>query len=190
MRYLSSPCHETGGMGIPFQSLGAHGPACPKVKSEAPSSQLRKKQAIEVGSVSSFFKVGRAKRKRLRSACSVFRLPMSARSKSKVEAPTKGMDPRQFTEADVAAIAERLERNEYPTVFGCLEDWHALRAIAFYAPRLGGSLMHICWSGKWMKIRAVLAVLKGIPVLRATRGEDFRQSLAGESDSALLQGER
>jgi len=51
---------------------------------------------------------------------------MSARSK--VEA----RDPRQFTAADVAAIAERLERNEYPNVFDCLEDWHTLRAIAFY----------------------------------------------------------
>ncbi|MFS8800132.1 MULTISPECIES: DUF2555 domain-containing protein [unclassified Synechococcus] len=68
---------------------------------------------------------------------------MSARSKSKVEAPAKGMDPRQFTEAEVAAIAERLERNEYPTVFGCLEDWHALRAVAFYAPHLVAPYAHL-----------------------------------------------
>jgi len=66
---------------------------------------------------------------------------MSARSK--VEALPKGMDPRQFTAADVAAIAERLERNEYPNVFDCLKDWHTLRAIAFYSPELVAPYAHL-----------------------------------------------
>lgn len=67
---------------------------------------------------------------------------MSARSKM-MEALVEGVDPRQFTESDVAAIAERLERNDYPTVFGCLEDWHALRAIAFHAPSLVAPYAHL-----------------------------------------------
>lgn len=64
-------------------------------------------------------------------------------AQSQVKAPVKGADPRQFTESDVAAIAERLERNDYPTVFGCLEDWHALRAIAFYSPSLVAPYAHL-----------------------------------------------
>ncbi|MFS8894715.1 DUF2555 domain-containing protein [Synechococcus sp. O70.1] len=54
----------------------------------------------------------------------------------KVKAPSKGVDPRQFTAADVAAMAERLERNEYPNLFDCLEDWRLLQAVAFYSPKL------------------------------------------------------
>ncbi|MGQ9836790.1 MAG: DUF2555 domain-containing protein [Cyanobacteriota bacterium] len=69
---------------------------------------------------------------------------MSARSKvAAPEAPVEKLDPRQFTESDVAAIAERLERNEYPTVFGCLKDWHTLRAIAFYSPSLVAPYAHL-----------------------------------------------
>ncbi|MEN9203275.1 MAG: DUF2555 domain-containing protein [Thermostichus sp. DG_1_6_bins_120] len=66
---------------------------------------------------------------------------MSARSQ--VKAPPKVVDPCQCTESEVAAIAERLERNDYPTVFGCLEDWHTLRAIAFYNPSLVAPYAHL-----------------------------------------------
>ncbi len=72
---------------------------------------------------------------------------MSARSKiqapAKTEARVGKVDPRKATAADVAAIAERLERNDYPTVFGALEDWHTLRAIAFYAPELVAPYAHL-----------------------------------------------
>jgi hypothetical protein len=40
------------------------------------------------------------------------------------------------TEADVAAIAVRLEADEYTDTFEELRDWHLLRAIAFQRPEL------------------------------------------------------
>jgi hypothetical protein len=52
-------------------------------------------------------------------------------------------DPAQFTAADVAALAERLERNEYNTVFEPLEDWHTLRAVAFHSPELVTPYRHL-----------------------------------------------
>ena len=48
-----------------------------------------------------------------------------------------------YTEAEVAAIAERLEKDDYSTVFGCLEDWHTLKAIAFHQPELVVPYMHL-----------------------------------------------
>jgi hypothetical protein len=47
------------------------------------------------------------------------------------------------TADDVAQIAERLEKNVYPTLFGCLEDWHMLRAIAFHSPDLVAPYAHL-----------------------------------------------
>ncbi len=41
-----------------------------------------------------------------------------------------------LTEADVAAIAVRLEADEYTDTFEELRDWHLLRAIAFQRPEL------------------------------------------------------
>ena len=52
-------------------------------------------------------------------------------------------DPAQFTEAEIAAIADRLEQDDYPTVFGCLEDWHRLKAAAFYFPNLVAPYAHL-----------------------------------------------
>lgn len=37
---------------------------------------------------------------------------------------------------DVAAIAGRLERDDYNTPFEALQDWHLLRAIAFQRQEL------------------------------------------------------
>lgn len=52
-------------------------------------------------------------------------------------------DLAKVSAAEVAEIAERLERDEYATVFGCLEDWHRLKAIAFYAPSLVEPYAHL-----------------------------------------------
>ena len=41
-----------------------------------------------------------------------------------------------ITEQEVAAIARRLEQDEYDTPFEALEDWHLLRAIAFQREEL------------------------------------------------------
>ena len=50
---------------------------------------------------------------------------------------------RTYTEVEVAEIAERLERDDYGSVFGCLEDWHALKAIAFHQPELVTLYVHL-----------------------------------------------
>jgi uncharacterized protein (DUF849 family) len=42
----------------------------------------------------------------------------------------------RLTETDVAALAERLERDDYSDAFEGLNDWHLLRAIAFQRPEL------------------------------------------------------
>jgi len=41
-----------------------------------------------------------------------------------------------LTEADVAALAVRLEKDDYDNAFEGLNDWHLLRAIAFQRPAL------------------------------------------------------
>ncbi len=41
-------------------------------------------------------------------------------------------DLSQVTAEDVAALALRLEQDDYPTPFAALKDWHFLRAIAFH----------------------------------------------------------
>jgi hypothetical protein len=41
------------------------------------------------------------------------------------------VDLTKMTELDVEKLAQRLEKDEYPTPFEGLEDWHLLRALAF-----------------------------------------------------------
>lgn len=48
-----------------------------------------------------------------------------------------------ITEAEVAAIAGRLEQDEYATPFEALEDWHLLRAIAFQREELAHPYIHL-----------------------------------------------
>jgi len=45
-------------------------------------------------------------------------------------------DVTKMTEPEVAALAKRLEGDEYANPFEGLEDWHLLRAIAFRRPEL------------------------------------------------------
>ncbi len=52
-------------------------------------------------------------------------------------------DSKVYSEAEVAEIAERLEKDEYGTVFGCLDDWHTLKAIAFNQPELVTPYVHL-----------------------------------------------
>ncbi|MEM6445115.1 MAG: DUF2555 domain-containing protein [Cyanobacteria bacterium J06642_2] len=54
-----------------------------------------------------------------------------------------GIDVSSMTAADVAALAERLESDCYESVFDCLEDWHALKAVAFQAPNLVVPYAHL-----------------------------------------------
>lgn len=48
-----------------------------------------------------------------------------------------------ITEQEVAAIARRLEQDEYDTPFEALEDWHLLRAIAFQREELVEPYVHL-----------------------------------------------
>jgi hypothetical protein len=45
-------------------------------------------------------------------------------------------DIEHITETDVAALAQRLETDEYHNPFDGLKDWHLLRAIAFQRPEM------------------------------------------------------
>jgi hypothetical protein len=47
-----------------------------------------------------------------------------------------GQDLTRITETEVAALAKRLEQDEYVNPFEGLEDWHLLRAIAFQRPEM------------------------------------------------------
>lgn len=45
-------------------------------------------------------------------------------------------DVAKMTAVEVAALAQRLERDDYSNPFEGLEDWHLLRAIAFQRPEM------------------------------------------------------
>lgn len=45
-------------------------------------------------------------------------------------------DVAKMTAPDVAALAQRLEQDEYRSPFEGLDDWHLLRALAFQRPEM------------------------------------------------------
>ncbi|MEA5476866.1 DUF2555 domain-containing protein [Pseudanabaena galeata UHCC 0370] len=57
------------------------------------------------------------------------------------EAPE--VDPSKFTASDVAAIADRLERDDYASAFESLNDWHILRSLAFKGSELAEPYRHL-----------------------------------------------
>ena len=57
------------------------------------------------------------------------------------EAPE--VDPDKFSASDVAAIADRLERDDYANAFESLNDWHILRALAFKGSELADPYRHL-----------------------------------------------
>lgn len=54
-----------------------------------------------------------------------------------------GQKIAELTPEDVAAIANRLEQDEYNSPFEALEDWHLLRAIAFQREDLVEPYLHL-----------------------------------------------
>jgi uncharacterized protein (DUF849 family) len=42
----------------------------------------------------------------------------------------------KMTASEVAALAQRLEQDEYKSPFEGLDDWHLLRALAFQRPEM------------------------------------------------------
>ncbi|ATS18292.1 DUF2555 domain-containing protein [Synechococcus sp. PCC 6717] len=49
----------------------------------------------------------------------------------------------QLTPQDVAALAQRLEEDDYDTPFAALEDWHLLRSLAFQRPELAEPYLYL-----------------------------------------------
>lgn len=48
-----------------------------------------------------------------------------------------------FDEAATAALARRLEDDDYPSPFAGLADWHLLRALAIHRPDLARPYVHL-----------------------------------------------
>jgi hypothetical protein len=57
------------------------------------------------------------------------------------EAPE--VDPSKFTASQVAAIADRLELDNYTNAFESLNDWHILRSLAFKGSELAEPYRHL-----------------------------------------------
>ena len=60
-----------------------------------------------------------------------------------VEGEAPEVDPSKYTAADVAAIAERLELDQYNNAFDSLNDWHILRSLAFKGSDLAEPYRHL-----------------------------------------------
>lgn len=45
-------------------------------------------------------------------------------------------DVANMTATEIAALAQRLDQDEYTSPFEGLQDWHLLRAIAFQRPEM------------------------------------------------------
>ena len=52
-------------------------------------------------------------------------------------------DIAKYTAADIASLAERLEKDEYSNPFEALRDWHLLRAIAFQRQELASPYLYL-----------------------------------------------
>ena len=52
-------------------------------------------------------------------------------------------DIAKDTAADIASLAERLEKDEYSNPFEALRDWHLLRAIAFQRQELAEPYLYL-----------------------------------------------
>ncbi len=48
-----------------------------------------------------------------------------------------------FDEASTAALALRLDEDDYPTPFAGLQDWHLMRALAIHRPELARPYVHL-----------------------------------------------
>ena len=48
-----------------------------------------------------------------------------------------------FDETAIAALARRLDDDDYPSPFDALADWHLLRALAIHRPELARPYVHL-----------------------------------------------
>jgi hypothetical protein len=66
---------------------------------------------------------------------------LSPMTKHDTELPS--VDVTKLTEEDVAQIAQRLEKDDYATIFESLQDWHILRTLAFQRSQLVEPYLHL-----------------------------------------------
>jgi hypothetical protein len=67
-------------------------------------------------------------------------------SESCPEQPAAAITPERlaaFDEASTAALAQRLEDDDYPSPFDGLADWHLMRALAIHRPELVRPYVHL-----------------------------------------------
>lgn len=53
------------------------------------------------------------------------------------------VDVDKLSPEEIAEIANRLERDDYETIFESLQDWHTLRTLAFTRPSAVESYIHL-----------------------------------------------
>ncbi len=61
-------------------------------------------------------------------------------------ASQEALTPERLAALDeeaVAALARRLEEDDYPSPFAGLEDWHLLRALAIHRPEMARPYLHL-----------------------------------------------
>jgi hypothetical protein len=59
------------------------------------------------------------------------------------QAVNYSVDVDKLSPEEIAEIANRLERDDYETVFESLRDWHILRTLAFTRPAAVESYIHL-----------------------------------------------
>jgi hypothetical protein len=72
--------------------------------------------------------------------------PTAAGAAATAGAATEAITPERlagFDEASIAALARRLEDDDYATPFAGLQDWHLLRALAIHRPDLARPYVHL-----------------------------------------------
>jgi hypothetical protein len=66
-----------------------------------------------------------------------------AKQETKPQVEPFQVDINKLTEQDVAEIAQRLEKDDYATIFESLRDWHILRTLAFQRSQLVEPYLHL-----------------------------------------------
>ena len=68
---------------------------------------------------------------------------MATKVSNNVTGEAPEVDPSKYSASDVAAIADRLERDDYANAFESLSDWHILRSLAFKGSDLAEPYRHL-----------------------------------------------
>lgn len=75
--------------------------------------------------------------------CALTDSPTTAAGASTADAAITPELIASFDEAATAALARRLDEDDYPTPFAGLQDWHLMRALAIHRPELARPYVHL-----------------------------------------------